>query len=55
MTRRYLTPEEALEGLLDSDASPIVTDNPRQLAEFLVAWLRDCGFRIVANDAEGEE
>lgn len=53
MTKRgTLTPAEALEGLFDSDVSPIDVENPKELAETIVQWLIDSGFRIVA---EGEQ
>jgi hypothetical protein len=55
MTGRDLTPQEALEALFDSDASPIDAENPKEWAETIVQWLLDSGFRIVADDPEGEQ
>lgn len=55
MTGRDLTPQEALESLFDSDASPIGVENSKEWAETIVQWLLDSGFRIVADDAEGEQ
>ena len=55
MTGRDLTPQEALEGLFDSDASPIDVENPKEWAETIVQWLLDSGFRIIRDDPEGEQ
>jgi hypothetical protein len=46
MTGRDLTPQEALEALFDSDASPIDAENPKEWAETIVQWLLDSGARV---------
>jgi hypothetical protein len=44
-----LTPQEALASLFDSDASPIEVTDPERVAEVVVQWLIDSGFKILGD------
>ena len=44
-----LTPQEALASLFDSDASPIEVTDPERVAEVVVQWLIDSGFKILGG------
>jgi hypothetical protein len=45
-----LTAKEALVSLFDSDASPMEVADPERLAEVVVQWLIESGFRIMSDD-----
>jgi hypothetical protein len=49
------TPQEALVSLFDSDANPVDVRNPQALAETIVEFLQASGFKLVADDAEGDQ
>ena len=50
-----LTAKEALASRFDSDASPVEVADPERVAEVVVQWLIDSGFKISGmTDGEHE-
>ena len=45
-----LTAKDALVSLFESDASPVDAADPERVAEVVVQWLIDSGFKIVSDD-----
>jgi dUTPase len=45
-----LTAKDALVSLFNSDASPMEVADPERVAEVVVQWLIDSGFKILGDD-----